>query len=175
MASLEQVRVPHLISAEAFAQNASLRTVDMNAIPYDLRDFDFCWSICAVEPLGSISHGLDFLENCLETLKPGGVSVHTTEYNFFSDTETLESGPTVLFLRRHLEEIAARLRAKGHHVAELDFDTGGGPIDTYIDLPPYPSDIPAHLSTWNKQVPHLKLALGGYASTCFGLIVRKAA
>ncbi len=85
--SLDSLFKPELIAREAFDANIEHRFVDMNAIPDDLRDFDFCWSMCAFEHLGTIARGLDFVENSIATLKPGGVAVHTTEFSFFDDKE----------------------------------------------------------------------------------------
>jgi len=31
-------------------------------LPADLTGFDFCWSICALEHLGTIAQGLDFIK-----------------------------------------------------------------------------------------------------------------
>ena len=37
------------------------REVDMNALPRNLRNFDFTWSSCALEHLGSLQAGADFV------------------------------------------------------------------------------------------------------------------
>lgn len=165
-----------LVDREAFLRNAELRYVDMTAIPGDLTGFDFCWSICALEHLGSIRHGLDFIENSLKTLRPGGVAIHTTEFNFMNDAETIDNWTTVLFQKRHFIAIAERLKAAGHHVAELDFSIGSKPLDKFIDIPPWVHDMTGEMaSNWEQSVAHLKLNIDGFASTCFGLIIRKAA
>ncbi len=83
--SLDAAYQTHLVSREQFDNHVSLRYVDMNAIPADLRSYDFCWSICALEHVGSIKKGLDFIENSLLTLRPGGIAVHTTEFNYLND------------------------------------------------------------------------------------------
>ena len=103
----------HLVSREHFDRYVSLRYVDMNAIPSDLRDFDFCWSICALEHIGSIQKGLDFIENSLRTLRSGGVAVHTTEFNFLNDERTIDDWPTVLFQKQHFRLLAERLERQG--------------------------------------------------------------
>lgn len=51
-----------------FAAAVEFLPVDMCAIPDDLRDYDFCWSACAFEHLGSIDAGLDFVVRSLATL-----------------------------------------------------------------------------------------------------------
>jgi hypothetical protein len=133
----------------------------MNAIPADLVDFNFTWSSCAYEHLGSIEAGLTFFENSLKCLAPGGIAVHTTELNLSSNSSTLDKGGTVIFRRRDFETLAERLLAQGHEVMPITFDSGDTDLDRFIDLPPYSSD------------PHLKLQLLRWVSTSFGMIVRK--
>ena len=164
---------PHLVARERYDEKVSLRWVDMNAIPADLANYDFCWSICALEHLGSINQGLAFIENTLATLRPGGLSVHTTELNINAEGSTIDNWPTVLFQRRHIEALAARLADDGHEVAPLDFFLGDRPLDRFIDLPPFHHDLPTGLAEWVGTPQHLKVAVDGFASTCFGIIVRK--
>ena len=40
------------------------------------------------------------LKTLLKVLKPGGLAIHTTEYNYMSDDHTRDNGETVLFLRK---------------------------------------------------------------------------
>ncbi|MQT15270.1 class I SAM-dependent methyltransferase [Segnochrobactrum spirostomi] len=172
--SLDMAFKPYLTSREAFDRRVNHRFVDMNAIPADLTGFDFCWSICALEHLGSIRQGLDFIQNSLATLRPGGVAVHTTEFNFLNDEETVDNWPTVLFQRKHFRELADRLTAAGHSVAPLDFNIGRGVLDQFIDIPPYEHDwSPEMMRQWGGKAQHLKLNIDGFASTCFGLIIRR--
>jgi len=160
-ADLQKIFHPRLCNEARFLSNVSFRPVDMNAIPDDLTGFDFTWSSCAYEHLGSIEAGLAFFENSLKCLKPGGLAVHTTELNLSSNDSTLDRGNTVLFRRRDFEELARRLTAQGHKVVPITFDTGDHELDRIIDLPPYSND------------PHLKLALMRWVSTSFGMTVRK--
>jgi 2-polyprenyl-3-methyl-5-hydroxy-6-metoxy-1,4-benzoquinol methylase len=141
------------------------RFVNMNVIPDDLAGlFDFCWSACALEHIGSIDKGLAFIENSLFTLKPGGVAVHTTEFNL-DDSETIDQWATVLFQRRHFEALAAKLTVNGHKVAPLDFSGGNDVLDGFVDVPPW---LP-------RADAHLKLSVDGFPCTSIGLIVTKAA
>ena len=64
----------------------------MNAIPADLGRFDLIWSSCALEHLGSPKAGLEFVVRTLELLKPGGVSVHTTEIELTLRDDTADYG-----------------------------------------------------------------------------------
>jgi 2-polyprenyl-3-methyl-5-hydroxy-6-metoxy-1,4-benzoquinol methylase len=164
-----------LISREHFDAKVRHQVVDMNAVPDVPAPYDFCWSICAMEHLGNIQQGLDFVVNSLKVVKPGGLAIHTTEFNYLSDKETRETGAVVLFLRRHFEELARRLHASGHEMLGPDFSVGDGALDTFIDMPPYGNEKDSwplgHLQT--NFPAHLKLSIAGYAATCFGLVVRK--
>lgn len=162
-ASLRDIHHPHLCDEASFFERVSYRPVDMTAIPDDLTGFDFTWSSCAYEHLGSIEAGLDFFENSLACLKPGGIAVHTTELNLSSNSDTLDFGATVVFRRRDFESLAARLIRQGHDVIPITFDSGQSDLDRIIDLPPYSND------------PHLRLALLRWVATSFGMIVRKKA
>ncbi len=159
--SKEALRRPAVCPDDLFDRNVSLRACDMNAIPADLKDFDFCWSACALEHLGSIEKGLDFIANSIDCLKPGGWAIHTTEFNLSSNLDTVDNLGTVLFRRSDLEAFAARMIAAGHQAAVFDFEPGADPIDVYVDTPPYRAD------------PHLTTALLGYATTSIGIIVQR--
>lgn len=162
LGDLRRIFHPNLCDEKTFMKRAAFRAVDMNDIPSDLRNFDFTWSSCAFEHLGSIDRGLQFFENSLDCLRPGGMAVHTTELNLSSNDDTLDETSTVLFRRRDFEELASRLIEKGHEVMPITFDVGDGKLDRHIDMPPYCHD------------QHLKLGLMRWVSTSFGMIVRKA-
>lgn len=130
--SLEKVFHEKIVSRETFFANASFRPVNMNRIPDDLTGFDFCWSSCALEHLGSLKHGLDFIRNSLKCLKPGGIAVHTTEFNLGSEFETLETGPCVVYRKSDLLAFADDMKAQGHKI-ELNLNPGNEPADYMID------------------------------------------
>jgi hypothetical protein len=137
---------------------------DMNDIPAALSDrFDFCWSSCAFEHLGSLEHGMAFVERSIDTLVPGGIAVHTTEYNLSSNDDTIESPGLSIYRRRDMEALTNRLEQAGHHVDTFDWTVGPGFAETVVDLPPY------------KQSPHLKVKIAQYDCTSIGIIVRKKA
>lgn len=156
---LNQLNSKSLCDPIIFNQNVSFRTVDMRNIPEDIKGFDFNWSSCAFEHLGSIDAGLEFIVKQLDTLKPGGIAVHTTEFNVSSNSKTVESGPTVLFRRRDLELLESRLQKLGHH-CRFDFSLGETEYDLHVDRPPY-------------QGAHLRLEADGYVITSFGIVIRK--
>jgi hypothetical protein len=128
-------------------------------VPVEWNGFDFTWSACALDHLGTLENGMTFIERSLDCLRPGGVAVHTTEFNVSSDSSTLATGSTVLYRRRDIIELTERLVSRGHRMV-LNFNPGSGEIDRHVDEPPY-SDV------------HLKLRTADYVATSIGLIVDK--
>ncbi|PNU05159.1 hypothetical protein A8V01_04425 [Novosphingobium guangzhouense] len=151
-----------LCPPDVFDRLVDFRFMDMNAIdPMLDGQFDFCWSACAFEHLGSIAAGLTFVERSVDTLKPGGLAVHTTEFNCSSNRDTLDNASTVLFRKRDFVELGQRLKARGCEVL-FNFELGDLPLDKHVDLPPYALDN------------HLKLRIEQWTTTSFGIVVRKA-
>lgn len=170
-AALEPLFRPSLLSRKEFDAHCRYQPVDMNRIPAELYgQFDFCWSMCSFEHLGSIELGLRFVENSVRCLKPGGTAVHTTEFNLESDTETPNNWPTVLFRRQDIATLAERLAAAGHTMSVVDFDTGTGLLDRLIDGPPYDPE-PGPGLAW-PSTAHMRLSVDGFAATSIGLIIR---
>jgi SAM-dependent methyltransferase len=159
--ALRQLIYKNICDEETFLRAAEFESVDMNRIPAHLSGFDFCWSSCALEHLGSIEHGLTFIKNSLDCLKPGGIAVHTTEFNVGSNRSTLDHASTVLFRECDLIRLRDSLRAIGHNMQPLNLDRGTAVLDGYIDMPPFRSD------------KHLKLALSRFVTTSVGVIVEK--
>lgn len=150
--------------AEQFHAHVSFQSMDMNAIPENHKGlYDFCWSSCSLEHLGSLEHGMRFVEDSVATLKPGGIAVHTTEFNLSSDDETIETPSLSIYRKRDIAQLIARLEDAGHEVAPFDWTMGGGFAETVIDLPPY------------KQSPHLRVKVGEFAVTSVGMVIRRRA
>lgn len=158
---VEALNTRQLCAQKDFDKLVTYRPVDMNDIPDDLVDFDFNWSSCSFEHLGTIDKGFQFLKNQLKTLKPGGWAVHTTEYNVSSNDETQENNSTVIYRQRDIEYIVNELRKEGHFVEELDLSMGGLPQDYAVDTEPH------------QQKIHLKLQVDKYVVTSIGLIIQK--
>jgi SAM-dependent methyltransferase len=165
-ASLKNLRVGDICPVETFYSNVEYRPVDMNHIPADLADFDFIWSSCAMEHLGSLEKGIQFVLNSCRCLKPGGIAVHTTEFNLSSNDKTVEWGATVLFRQRDILELGRRLPDIGSELIPVDFSPGNGFLDKFIPPPPYDYS--------RVTLPMLKMMVQGYVSTSIGLILRKA-
>jgi hypothetical protein len=160
--SINELFFSEIVSEDTFSENVRFEFCDMNAISDGIIDYDFCWSSCSFEHLGSINNGLDFVVNSVErALKIGGVACHTSELNLSSDEQTIEEGATVLFRRNDIKKLIERLENQGHKVKPLPIEPGNSFIDFLVDLPPYSPDL------------HLRLNLGKFVTTSFGIVVRR--
>ena len=159
-ATIEALNDRGICPPDRFAALVNYRIADMNKIDPDLVGFDFVYSSCALEHVGSIELGLRFIKNSINCLRPGGTAVHTTEYNVLSNEATIDNQPTVLFRRQDIDRLAADLASQGHEIV-LNYNAGSGPFDRHIDVPP-----------WSGV--HLKIQLEQYVTTSIGLIVKKA-
>ena len=160
--SLESMNSRGICDFNLFRQRCSLQFADMNYIPDNLREFDFVWSSCALEHLGSLEHGFAFVRNAMDCLKRGGVAVHTTDFNLSSNDATLCEGETVFYRRRDIEELAKKLRTDGFSI-DVDWSVGTMAADLNVDTQPL---------THN---PHLRLEIGQYIVTSMGFIISKPA
>jgi hypothetical protein len=156
---LAQLNQDGICDPSLFDRAVRFREVDMRSIPKDLRDFDFTWSACAFEHLGSLAAGHEFILRQMDCLRPGGYAVHTTEFNVSSNKGTVGVGDTVLYRKKDLDDLVKVLRSLGHSV-EIDYETGTTPADLYVDHPPW-------------STPHLKIQLGQYVATSMAIIIEK--
>jgi hypothetical protein len=162
--SLNAIHWPKLLPASEFDARAMYQNIDMrclSAVPKAA--YDFSWSSCSFEHLGSLEAGLQFLIDSLECLKPGGIAVHTTEFNVSSNDATVETGDNVIYRRKDIEAFDARLRTIGCGIEALNFDPGHDQHDLAYDFPPW--------YTHGRQ--HLKLQMDGFVSTSILIIIRK--
>lgn len=151
----------HICSKDDFEQYVSYRNVNMNEIPDDIGTYDFCWSSCAIEHVGGLQLSKQFLKNMIQVLKPGGIAVHTTEFNLSSNEETVTKGGDVIFRKRDIEEMKKWFLEHGCHM-ETSYKRGAKAGDLFVDIPPY-----------KEYDYHLNLQLDQYASTSFAIIVYK--
>jgi hypothetical protein len=105
--------------------------------------------------------GLKFVLDADKCLQPGGIAIHTTEYNVSSDDETLETSGLCLYRRRDLLSLAEQIERQGSHMLPPNFEVGALPEDRYVDLPPY------------EQRIHLKLMVDKFVTTSFGFVIVK--
>jgi hypothetical protein len=160
-ATIDNLRYPRIVDSKTFDANTEFRPVNMNHIPEDLQGYDFCWSSCALEHLGSLELGLEFIRNSLKCLKPGGVAAHTTEFNLGSNQWTLEDGPSVVYREQDLKKFEEEMVAAGHEM-KLNLHPGDTPTDRLVDRDRN-SDIHLRLYVRNEIL-----------ATSVGLCIRKA-
>lgn len=160
--NLDILRAPWICPDDKFSDLVSFRPTDMTNIDADLKDFDFTWSSCCFEHLGSLEAGMKFVIDSVEkTLRIGGVACHTTEFNMSSNEETVEAGGTVIYRKRDIETLIARLHDRGHHVSPLVIGESFHHLDNHVDVAPYANE------------PHLKLKLAGFVTTSVGLTITR--
>jgi hypothetical protein len=140
-----------------FDRLVKFQAVDMNHIPADLIGFDFVWSCCSLDHVGTIRLSKRFVYKAMACLRLGGVAVHTGEYAPQADWRTIEAGPTVIWTRWDMEEAIALLRERGYQV-EFNYAPLIGPEDKLRE-------------PCGKH--HLRLLVGGIETTSFGLAIQK--
>jgi hypothetical protein len=159
--SIQALNEHGLCDPAIFRKRVSLRHVDMNAIPEDFRDFDFTWSSCALEHLGSLRHGLDFIKNSVKCLRTGGIAVHTTEFNLSSNEDTLEDVNCVIYRKKDIEAFVAECAAENIHVLTLNWQSISSALDEHVDVEPFSTAL------------NLKVRLAGYVCTSIGLTLTR--
>lgn len=160
--SLEELKDPNIISNDLFNQRVSFEYVDMNNLnPLSGRKFDFIWSICALEHLGTIERGIKFLENCIPLLNPNGVMFHTTEFNVSHIKKTQDQCSSVFFRTTDINNIETRLNYLGYTILPIDLSIGAHRYDWQVAYQPNP-----------PQEPHLKVQVGDFIITCIRLICK---
>ncbi len=156
---------PDLIAQSDFDIRVEVSNLDIRRLDDPtLRGFDACWSCSVLDSLASQEQAADAAILTMDTLRPGGVAVHITEFAF-AENEPAEHAHALCFPRPFFEKLAHGLNGRGHRVAALDFDLGAHPLDRYVDLEPFDP------SASQIGAPHLKALLGGELRTSFALVV----
>lgn len=154
---------PHLVNERAFRDLVQFTPTDMrdlSALPDAA--FDFVWSSCALEHVGKLQDGWKFALDAMRLLKPGGVAVHTTEYNVSSNDRTTTK-QDCLYRKRDVEDLDRLLRPMRCGLEVVDWDCGTHADDLDYDVVPY----------FQGTSPHIKLMLDGFISTSMILVIRK--
>jgi hypothetical protein len=179
--NLENLFMPRLVDRSDFSARVRYRDMDMTDIPLGELEgrYDFAWSSCALEHLGSKKNGLDFIINSTRCLKPGGIGIHTTEFDHTGKSQ-IDNWPTVLFTQEDILNLQRQLDSEGMELLEPSFQQSGHFIDGYIDIPPYPhnknfdsSFFQADGAPHPSSMPQLNLSIDGFKATSYALIVRR--
>lgn len=153
---------PEVCHIEEFDRLVRFTGLELDALPRMAEGgFDFCWSIGVTSRLRSIEATLAFFEASLAPLRPGGLALHTFNFNLASDGPTLETRNLVLLRRRDIEALADRLMQAGHRL--LPFNTHPG-IEKQDE----------RVRVEKEGTPGLRQRHGNMVATSFGLAIRKA-
>lgn len=163
-ASLDALYWPGEITRELFNQRVSFRPINMaelSGLPSN--EYEFLWSSCAFEHIGTLDDGLDFVVEAMRCLKPGGVAFHTTEINISSNDDTIADGGNCIYRKRDIELLDRRLRKIRCGLEPIDWNPGAHSYDLDYDHPPY----------FQNGKVHIKLEMDGHITTSFLLIAHK--
>lgn len=151
----------------------------ITAIPMDMRKlyfgdntFDFCYSSCAIEHIGTFDDFVQHFNEVNRCLKEGGYYIFTTEFHF--GEETIESPNNYIFSPEYLEKIIAASSLS--LVEQPDFNLTNHTINF-----PYPSNLKNLFYHGNSksssilagEFPHLILLRGKFPFTSILLIGQK--
>lgn len=162
--SLRDIHWPGFLDYDDFVKRVQYERIDMRDLAaIDAETYDFSWSSCSFEHLGSLENGIRFLLESTKLLVKGGVGVHTTEFNLTSNTHTLDGGGSVIYRKTDIEQIDRRLRDVGCVLEGLNLDPGFLEHDVAFDYPPY----------YSHGRQHIKLRIDKYVSTSILLVIRK--
>lgn len=162
---LNALSYPTLCPFDKLKANVVLKRLDMHSIPPEHCGYDFTWSCCALEHLGNLQNGLDFLVRQMSCLRPGGVAVHTTEFNLLSNTATVTEGATVAYRAQDIFQLAHHLGALGHSLSPLDLYPGDSMEDWFVAHKPWDDR--------EKNLAHLRLLIENHVCTSVILIAMR--
>ena len=165
--SLQDLNNRRICPDDLFKRNVKFRNVDMNYIPADMDYYDFVWSSCALEHLGTLQNGLWFIMRTAALLMPGGVAVHTTEFNLSSNNETNTNSLNNIYREQDIDALIQTIRGLGLVTADPDYTRGKHNYDLYVDN---------WAGGWNdgsENKPHLNLKVDGFDATSLILIIEK--
>lgn len=159
---------PILVDDERF----HARRMDMRELAFPDRSFDFAYSTCAVEHIGTREDVIHHFNEVARVLKDDGMYVVTTEIGY--QDVTIEDEHNMVFSLDdflHMVEVS-------NLVAEPEFDARILPHQinspTLSNLAHLSFSRPSHLSEALSEVgPHLHLLRGEYPFTCGIFLLRK--
>ena len=151
--------------------------INMNNIPskYLMNEYNFIWSSCALEHLGSLQNGFNYIINSLKCLKKGGIAVHTTEYNFKSNDNTLETSGCVSYRKKDIEWLISEIEKLGYYIEPINFNRNDNIVNNYIDPFPYIGSTSAiffDVNNYDILKSHINLNIEGHCSTSIYIVIQ---
>ena len=160
--SVQSLFHSNIVTQEIFEERVRFRPIDMLDIPDDLAPVDLVWSACTIEHLGTPALGLEFILKSLELLRPGGVAVHTTEFDLIEREVSLDLGHCAIYQRKELLDFLDSLDPALFETSINFWVPMEYPADNLVSRPPY-----------SPEEPHLKLILGPTITTSVGLVIKR--
>jgi len=107
-------------------------TMDMRKLSFKDNFFDFAYSSCAIEHIGSDADFLQHLNEVHRVLKDGGVYILTTEFTFADATVPMPNN--YLFSPEHLDRliIASRFTPEKHFNARITEQSANFPLPIHM-------------------------------------------
>jgi hypothetical protein len=138
----------------------------MNWIPTDLGKFDFIWSACALEHLGTLHHGLFFILHTMSMLNKNGIAVHTTEFNINSEIATNDYKLNNIYRASDILRLKSIVtNIGGYEIPNINLSRSNHPANTFIDSWPNYND--------GITGPHINLKIDEFDSTSIIIIIKK--
>jgi hypothetical protein len=152
----------NLVDEAVFSRAVRFAHLDMCHLPLDLPEADFMWSSCVIEHIGGVEPVRDFLKKSFAKLKPGGIAIHTTEYELGDQVETRDYGHCAVFRDIDFLQFQNDIRSLGGNIELSLFVPNDSYADKWVSQPPYPDDQ-----------PHLKLKLVDSITTSLAFIFQR--
>jgi hypothetical protein len=164
------------ITKDLFLNNCKFEFINMNNIPriFLNNEYDFIWSSCALEHLGSIHKGLNYILNSLKCLKKGGIAVHTTEFNFKSNDKTLETPGCVSYRKQDFDWLINEVQELGYYIEPINYNRADTVVNNHIDDFPYNGSSSAiffDLNNYEVLKSHINLKIDGHCSTSIFIVI----
>eukprot|EP00037_Helgoeca_nana_P007904 m.71121 g.71121 ORF g.71121 m.71121 type:complete len:284 (-) comp18603_c0_seq2:17-868(-) len=130
--------------------------------------FDFVWSLCAIEHVGSIAGGQSTVLQSLDLLKPGGVAIHTVEFNLASNTLTKLRSDESVWRMQDVDTMRLAAINKGFVVPTRSWGAG----HTHLDRTP---DVCQDTGQRYRGLPggHVKLECDDLIKTSYAMVFEK--
>ncbi|CAB9518537.1 Inherit from proNOG: Methyltransferase domain [Seminavis robusta] len=157
------------VSEKTFKELVTYHPENMNSFSDWLlqqEKFDFIWSLCSIEHVGSIELGQNVVLHTLDLLKPGGVAFHSVEMNLSSNDATKQTKIESVWRKRDFEELREKATAKGFSPFPAQFGAGHGNLDRNPDGVLGPYNDSDHIKLYDPQTEKL-------IKTSYAMIIRK--
>merc|ERR1711865_389393 len=154
------------VTWEQFNEHVHFQPENINSLSREIQQqrFDFVWSTCSVEHVGSIEKGIAAVLNSVKLLKPGGVAIHTVEFNLWSEEQTTRTENESIWRKKDMERLIAAAQTAGYIVPTVSWGAGHGKFDRV----PNGQDKCAYVDH-----NHIKLGCFGEIKTSFAMVIQK--